>query len=435
MRYLIYFMSTVILLSGCTTVTEDHSSSEGSAVTDVGKVETVNKVNIEEMSDQEIREHFEQHAEEYNTYGDFIEENMKMIEFSMEQFMIGVTALKNSGSGFIDQEFQERYEKGINTTSLYIEEARQLQEIPLFVGDIHRTYLLALDQFEETIEMMESKEGRMLDLEVISAMYKSGTIYLEETVKKMEELNSRYNRIVTSEEGNTNMIEIEDGVPDNQGLGKEIPRVEDAKEAGIENLSVKESQEGATKNSSINDTQVVMDVRTYFPLQVGYQYNFSYVMDSVGEAIQIIGQYENRYLATGDQGGMVGFYRIYEIENNEVYIVSTYLEDDEEYHMIAEYVVNFDFSFLEKMQKDHSQESPVLRWPLKDGDTFGKAVVMDTDRTIQLNGQEYEALVVRYKGVGEEFTEYYYAKDYGLIRMVLKNPIINNEPMLIDDIS
>ena len=46
-----------------------------------------------------------------------------------------------------------------------------------------------------------------------------------------------------------------------------------------------------------------MDVRTYFPLQVGYQYNFSYVMDSVGEAIQIIGQYENRYLATGDQRG------------------------------------------------------------------------------------------------------------------------------------
>ena len=43
MRYLIYFMTTVILLSGCTTVTEDHSSSEGSAVTDVGKVETVNK--------------------------------------------------------------------------------------------------------------------------------------------------------------------------------------------------------------------------------------------------------------------------------------------------------------------------------------------------------------------------------------------------------
>ena len=79
-------------------------------------------------------------------------------------------------------------------------------------------------------------------------MYKSGTIYLEETVKKMEELNSRYNRIVTSEEGNTNMIEIEDGVPDNQGLGKEIPRVEDAKEAGIENPSVKESREGATKN-------------------------------------------------------------------------------------------------------------------------------------------------------------------------------------------
>ena len=94
--------------------------------------------------------------------------------------------------------------------------------------------LLALDQFEETIEMMESKEGRMLDLEVISAMYKSGTIYLEETVKKMEELNSRYNRIVTSEEGNTNMIEIEDDVPDNQGLGKKFQELKWPKEAGIE---------------------------------------------------------------------------------------------------------------------------------------------------------------------------------------------------------
>ena len=89
---------------------------------------------------------------------------------------------------------------------------------------------------------------------------------------------------------------------------------------------------------------------------------------------------------------MVGFYRIYEIENNEVYIVSTYLEDDEEYHMIAEYVVNYDFSFLEKMRKGHSQESPVLRWPLKDGDTLGKAVVVDTDRPSSLMGRNTKRL-------------------------------------------
>ena len=161
------------------------------------------KRSIHEMTDQELIAHFIDHQADYNKYNDFIEENLNMIDFSMEQVMMGASISSNSNWENLSSELVDGVEKGINTTEFYINQARKLKEIPLFSHDIHSTYLKALDEFEQVIDMMESYRGGTVNLALISSEYNTATDYVDETHSKMAELDSFIYRLMSAKEDGT----------------------------------------------------------------------------------------------------------------------------------------------------------------------------------------------------------------------------------------
>lgn len=62
------------------------------------------------MSDEELIYHLIDYRIDYNTYGDLISGNMRMIEFSVVQIKIIAMASKNNNSGIVS-EFANTYKK------------------------------------------------------------------------------------------------------------------------------------------------------------------------------------------------------------------------------------------------------------------------------------------------------------------------------------
>lgn len=191
-RILLFILFHISLLYGCfqSELTKTELKSEPSTETNVSAQQTQ---TIEDMSDEEILQHLEEYREEYNQYGDFIEENSKMVEFSMEQFMIGVAALQNSNSNKLPYEIEDRFTKGINTFEVYSKEARDYESIPLLAGNIHQTYLNALSEFEKAVSMVDS------NIDKVSDHYNKGMDLIEETFQLMDEINSLAHRLTWSQ--------------------------------------------------------------------------------------------------------------------------------------------------------------------------------------------------------------------------------------------
>lgn len=77
----------------------------------------------------------------------------------------------------------------------------------------------------------------------------------------------------------------------------------------------------------------------------------------------------------------------------------------------------------------------MLTWPLEKGKIFGSAIVLDMDRKIQIDGHEYSTIVIRYYDQGstdQDYTEYFFAEGYGLIRCVYMRTNISDTPIVVD---
>ncbi|GAA0321406.1 hypothetical protein GCM10008967_09920 [Bacillus carboniphilus] len=380
------------------------------------------RLSIDEMTTEELMTHLTDDRDDYQTYGDFIEENMRMVDFSMEQLMIALMASQNSNTGKINPDFADRYEGGINTSKAYIKAARDLKKVPPLAGDIHDTYLQALDEFEQAIDLVQSKK----EFSLVSAKYNAGMDYIEETNNKMAELESfAYNLMVNGGATQGTDETSEENLDANNG--------EETYEEDSSSNASEEEEVSVDVNIDIESDPSATGILSYFPLEVGYNYNFAYAVDGVGEAIKIIGKHGNKYLAYGSQSGMLAFYRVYEIQDNDIFINFTATEGGELYNFIEEQSASNDFSFLDQFKTDPNYQGiPYLTWPLEKGKTFGSAEVIDVGKIIEIDGDAYETIIIRYDGENNNYTDYYLAKGYGLVRCVFLLSGMSEEPMVVD---
>lgn len=265
------------------------------------RITTEETLSSHDMTDEELIRHLTDDRSAYKEYTDFILENIRMVEFSMEQLITWAALSNNHNPGHVYFELTDINEKAINTTRFHTNKVRKLKKVLPLAGEIQNTYLKALDEFEQTIDLLESNKEEPMDYSSVISRYKAGMDYVDETKNKMEELESfAYNLMVTKKSGTTTNT-----------ANNTNKKLEEEKASNL--------IEEIDPTHEINSNEAT-EVLSIFPLQVGYQYNLSHAMDGLGEAISIIGQHGNKFLAYGDQGGMVSFYRLYEVHNNEVFL-------------------------------------------------------------------------------------------------------------------
>lgn len=373
-RTLLLCFVFLLVGAGCSLITETKKVIE-------------NELNLEDMSAEEVKQHIEKYNDEYEIYGDFIEENMYMLEFSMEEYMRGVTTFNNGSVPYAED--QEMYEKAINTVEKYVRDARNV-EVPPLAHNIHRTYLKALVEFEEAIFLKDEDLTNDTILEKITTHFEKGIQYFERTDEEFNRLDSSVSQKLLSETNKT---------------------------------SHESDAAHELSNASLLD---------YFPLKVGYRYNLSNT-EGLGEAIEIIYQDGNRYLAYGDEGGMVAFYRVYEVSDDAISIILSTYEGEEDYRMIRENISYGDYYFIKEINPNSSDISKILFSPVEKGNTMGIATIHDVETHITINNKTYETIVVRYNHGENDYTDYYYAKGYGVVRAAYMYSGRYEEPIVIDN--
>ena len=144
--------------------------------------------NINNMTLEELKKHFIDYNDEYNEFGDFIEENENMISFSADRYFEAVDALYREDSYYTEKEINDFIKMGRNTILKYTEEVYQLKDIPPLGNDIYNYYVDTLKVFERLVSVSIEKidENKYLK---IKSLYEEGSLMIEETYKRMDELN------------------------------------------------------------------------------------------------------------------------------------------------------------------------------------------------------------------------------------------------------
>ncbi|MFD1019802.1 ankyrin repeat domain-containing protein [Thalassobacillus hwangdonensis] len=138
------------LLMGCADASGITSSDSGIAATDL------QPVSVSDLSDEEILNIYEQGREgEYNDYGDFVEESVRMIEFSMEELLRVAPAVKE---GAANDATIDHYETALRTVRHHIKQGVEKEDIPALLREAHLVYVDYLHGMEKVMQTIEEDD-------------------------------------------------------------------------------------------------------------------------------------------------------------------------------------------------------------------------------------------------------------------------------------
>ena len=147
-------------------------------------------VTLDDMSNNELKEHLETHRDEYELYGDSIEENIKIIKFSIDQLTINSNQMKQTNSYMNNKEYSERYKQNLLSLKNYINEAEDIEDVPPLVYDINHQYLNSLEVIEITAKDIEQAPYEEFNIEDFLSNLNKGKEGLQQTETMMNKLES-----------------------------------------------------------------------------------------------------------------------------------------------------------------------------------------------------------------------------------------------------
>ncbi|AUO12970.1 ankyrin repeat domain-containing protein [Priestia megaterium] len=147
-------------------------------------------VTLDNMSNNELKEHLETHRDEYELYGDSVEENIKIIKFSIDQLTINSNQIKQTNSYMNNKEYSERYKQNLLSLKNYINEAEDIEDVPPLVYDINHQYLNSLELIETTAKDIEQEPYEEFNIEDFLSNLNKGKEGLQQTETMMNKLES-----------------------------------------------------------------------------------------------------------------------------------------------------------------------------------------------------------------------------------------------------
>ncbi|MBU9713086.1 hypothetical protein [Evansella tamaricis] len=160
-----------------------------------------------------------------------------------------------------------------------------------------------------------------------------------------------------------------------------------------------------------------ISVKSYLPMEVGYVHNVGgNVPDGFGEYVEVIGAQNDYFLAVGGSTAM-GFYRLYQVNDQEAVILFEANEEHAEYQDIEAYVSGGNMDEAITYAIDNSNMNFVLiKGPIEPGTTWDDAVIMDTHVVaLQTDDTSVDALLVQYDDREENR---YFEEGVGLVGIV-----------------
>ncbi|MED3878790.1 ankyrin repeat domain-containing protein [Priestia megaterium] len=145
---------------------------------------------LDDMSNNELKEHLETHRDEYQLYGDSIEENIKIIKFSIDQLTLNSNQIKQNNSYINNKEYGERYKQNLLSLKNYINEAEGIEDVPPLVYDINHQYLNSLELIETTAKDIAQAPYEEFNIEDFLSNLNKGKEGLQQTETMMNKLES-----------------------------------------------------------------------------------------------------------------------------------------------------------------------------------------------------------------------------------------------------
>ncbi|MDC7723262.1 ankyrin repeat domain-containing protein [Priestia megaterium] len=147
-------------------------------------------MTLDDMSNNELKEHLETHRDEYELYGDSVEENIKIIKFSIDQLTINSNQIKQTNSYMNNKEYSERYKQNLLSLKNYINEAEDIEDVPPLVYNINHQYLNSLELIETTAKDIEQEPYEEFSIEDFLSNLNKGKEGLQQTEAMMNKLES-----------------------------------------------------------------------------------------------------------------------------------------------------------------------------------------------------------------------------------------------------
>ncbi|OIJ18413.1 hypothetical protein BKP45_12630 [Anaerobacillus alkalidiazotrophicus] len=193
------------------------------------------------------------------------------------------------------------------------------------------------------------------------------------------------------------------------------------KENDTEKIS---EDQGLVGDKEVDENSAKTILFEYLPLQVGYKYDVVHAMDGLGEGIEVLYKDNDRFFVRGHYGSALGFYRVYEVREDDIAIVFEVTEEDldlyEEMATVSEASDLYDLPIY--------NEKIVLSLPIKEKTTWSGGEIIETDAEVTINDVTYETIIVDYE---EDIAQgYYYAKGKGLVQIVYVIPELSEEPLI-----
>ncbi|OVE35348.1 hypothetical protein CCZ20_21210 [Priestia aryabhattai] len=175
-RFVCLMIFLIFVLTGCVGKKE-MSQQEGG-------------MRLDDMSNNELKEHLETYRDEYELYGDSVEENIKIIKFSIDQLTINSNQMKQNNSYMNNKEYGERYKQNLLSLNNYINEAEGIEDVPPLVYDINHQYLNSLELIETTAKDIEQEPYEEFNIEDFLSNLNKGKEGLQQTETMMNKLES-----------------------------------------------------------------------------------------------------------------------------------------------------------------------------------------------------------------------------------------------------
>ena len=182
-RVYIQLLILLIFLTGCTSEEMDSKIYKSKDIKESLAEKKQQKLQMEDMTDEELEKHFLENEAAYKEYAELVEESEYMIDYGKKEILFGATAFHNFylnmqteeakqlGITSIEQVDQHgilaRFEEGKNSINQVAAVLQDYNDVPPLLYDAHYTLLDALSRYTQAMELVDETEGAF-DLDEVS---------------------------------------------------------------------------------------------------------------------------------------------------------------------------------------------------------------------------------------------------------------------------
>jgi hypothetical protein len=213
-RVYIQLLILLIFLTGCTSGEMDSKIYKSKDIKESSEEKKKQKLQMEDMTDEELKKHFLENEAVYKEYAELVEESEYMIDYGKKEILFGATAFHNFylnmqteeakqlGITSIEQVDQHgimaRFEEGKNTINEVTAVVQDYNDVPPLLNDVHYILLDALARYTQAMELVDETEGAF-DLDEVSDIISQADDLVQEAITLIEEVNKEAERVLFGE--------------------------------------------------------------------------------------------------------------------------------------------------------------------------------------------------------------------------------------------